>query len=363
MESFVKTVKLAQDAGAKTINITYWSGPTPEKMEAFADLMYDLLVNRKLTAAREVTLQNEPNGESYKVDLVRYKACYDKLDEILKAKGIREKIRIVGGDLVQNNQQSWFDFLTTNMTKSLDGYSFHAYWDDNDTLKPIIRLTSVAEIAKAFSGEAKKPVYITEYGVRGSIRPAGDPKKDPGYLTGTMIPISTTTTSAIQNALFQINGMNLGFAGFIRWDCYKAKFDNGSQYYSCIGSAKDGYPLFPLYYMTYLFTHTSAPGWQVVKTSTDVNVRNTFVVSAIKERKGENQTVYAINVANKAINFSVGGLTPNQKYDVYSFNSDGKGSLKKESALTTNLSGIISGIAGAKTLLAITTVPVADVQW
>jgi hypothetical protein len=363
MESFIKTVKLAQDAGAKTINITYWSGPTPEKMEAFADLMYDLIVNRKLTAAREITLQNEPNGNPHKFDLVRYKACYDRLDEILKAKGIRDKIRMVGGDLVYNEQKYFFDFLTTNMTKSLDGYSFHAYWDDNDTLKPITRLTSVAEIANAFSGEAKKPVYITEYGVRGSIKPADDPKKDPGYLTGTMIPISTTTTSAMQNALFQINGMNLGFAGFIRWDCYKAKFDNGSQYYSCIGSANDGYPLFPLYYMTFLFTHTSAPGWQVVKTSSDVNVRNTFVVAAIKERKGKNQTVYAINVANKAINFSVGGLTPNRKYDVYSFNSDGKGSLKKEYALTANSTGTISGIAGAKTLLAITTVSAADVKW
>jgi hypothetical protein len=48
---------------------------------------------------------------------------------------------------------------------------------------------------------------------------------------------------------------------------------------------------------------------------------------------------------------------------VYSFNSDGKGSLKKEYALTANSTGTISGIAGAKTLLAITTVSAADVKW
>jgi hypothetical protein len=358
MESFIKTVKLAQDAGAATINITYWSGPTPEKMSAFANLMYELIVNRKLTSAREVTIQNEPNGHPGRIDLSRYKACYDKLDVELKAKGIRNRVRIVGGDLVSTDQKYWFDYMTANMTNSLDGYSFHAYWDDNDTIKPGFRLTSVANIAKGFTGQAVKPVYITEYGVRGSIKPAGDIMKDPGYLTGTMIPISRTTTSALQNALFQINGMNLGFAGFIRWDCYKAKFDRGSQYYSCIGSAKDGYPLYPLYYMTYLFTHTCEPGWQVVKTSSGVDVHNTFVASAIKDVSGNNQTVYVINTGRKSTQFSMGGLTPNRKYNVYSFNSDGKGELKIESVITSSASGAISGNADANTLLAITTMKV-----
>lgn len=355
MDSFVKTVKLAQDAGAATINITYWSRATPEKMPAFGDLIYDLIVNRKLTAVREITIQNEPNGNPGKISLPAYKAYYAKLDEVLKAKGIRDKIRIVGGDLVYNDQEMWFDYLTNNMADILDGYSCHIYWDDNDSLKPVNRLTSVADIAKTFTGKAKKPVYITEYNVRGSKRPEGDPMRLPGYLTGTTIPMTTTTICAMQNALFQINGMNLGFAGFIRWDCYKAKYDNGVQYHSCIGSGADGYPLYPVYYMTWLFTHTCKPGWEVVKTSSSVDARNTFVASAIKDASGKEQTVYAINIAQKSTPYSVKGLIPNKKYNVYSFNTNNSGRLKKESSVTADAAGTIKGIAMPKSLLAITT--------
>ncbi len=358
MDSFIKTVKLAQDAGASIINITFWSRATPEKMPPFADLIYDLIVNKKYTAVREITLQNEPNGNPGKIALPAYKAYYAKLDEALKAKGIRDKIRIVGGDLVYNDQQMWFDYLTTNMADILDGYSFHAYWDDNDTLKPYTRLTSVANIARSFSRIANKPVYITEYGVRGSVKPADDPMKDPGYLTGTKIPISRTTTSALQNALFQVNGMNLGFAGFIRWDCYKAKFDRGVQYYSCIGSAKDGYPLYPMYYMTYLFTHTSQPGWQVVQTSSPVDPKNTLAVSAMKNKSSTMQTVYAVNTKSKSQEYVISGLTPKRKYSVYSFNSDGKGIFTKENTINADALGTIKGTINSSSVLAITTVKI-----
>lgn len=355
MNSFVKTVRLAQDAGAKTINITYWSGAVPEKMKAFADLLYELLVVRKMTAAREVTIQNEPNGEPGRFELGRYKACYENLDKALKERGIREKIRIVGGDLVSTDQAKWFNYLSRNMSHLMDGYSFHAYWDDNDSIKPFVRLTSVADITGAFPEGARKPVFVTEYGVRGSNKPAGDQRKDPGYLTGTTTPISTTTVSAMQNALFQISGMNLGFAGFIRWDCYKAKYDKGSQYYSCIGSGTDGFPLYPLYYMTYLFTHTSAPGWQVVQTSSAVKLQNRLAVSAIKDVSGKHQTIYAINTAGKEATFSITGLTPGRKYRLFSFNKEGNGRLGEEKPLVADNLGGIKGRVSAHTLIAITT--------
>jgi hypothetical protein len=280
------------------------------------------------------------------------------LDEELKARGIRDKIRIVGGDLVYNDQQMWFDYLTNNMADILDGYSSHIYWDDNDPVKPVERLTSIASIAKTFTGKAKKPIYITEYNVRGSKRPEGDPMRLPGYLTGTMIPITTTTISAMQNALFQINGMNLGFAGFIRWDCYKAKYDNGVQYHACIGSGTDGYPLYPVYYSTYLFTHTCQPGWEIVKTSSSVDARNSFVAAAIKDVSGKKQTVYAINMAPKPTSYTLLGFTPNKKYNVYSFNNDGKGRLKKESSMKATQAGVIEGVAPSNSLLAITTLNV-----
>jgi hypothetical protein len=130
MESFAKTVKLAQDAGATTINITYWHTATAARMSAFADVLKGLIAGQGLTAVKEVTIQNEVN--STKMTMDDYKACYASLDTALVARGIRGQVKFVGGDLVQTNQQSWFTYMASNMSDLLAGYSSHIYWDDND---------------------------------------------------------------------------------------------------------------------------------------------------------------------------------------------------------------------------------------
>lgn len=347
MDSFIKTVKLAQDAGATTINITFWHTATPEQMPAFAQVLYDLVVNHNFTAVKEVTIQNEPNSTSMTTD--QYKSCYTSLDLALTSLNIRNQMRFAGGDLVSTNQLTWFSFMGSNMNDLLSGYSCHIYWDDNDMAKPVSRLTEVSSMVNNL-GSGKKPVTVTEYGVRGGDK-TGVP--DPGNLTGTTTPVSQTTVSALQNALFQINGLNLGFAGFIRWDCYKAKYDNGTQYYSCIGSGADGYPLYPLYNMTYLFTHTSEPGWKVISTSGSNQLA--LVAAAMTNSNGAEQTVYAVNMKSSQVIYSLAGLNPNKKYNVYSFNGDAKGGLKLESPLTSNNEGIGLDTLRSKTLIAITT--------
>jgi hypothetical protein len=347
MNSFIKTVKLAQDAGATTINITFWHTATAAQMPAFADVLKELIVRQGLSAVKEVTIQNEPNSTSMTMDT--YKACYVALDNALNNLGIRNQIHFVGGDLVQTNQQDWFTYMGTNMSDLLSGYSSHIYWDDNDASKPITRLTGIADIVKGLS-TAIKPVYITEYGVRGGSK-TGVP--DPGNLTGTTTPISQTTVSAMQNALFQINGLNSGFAGFIRWDCYKAKYDNGSQYFSCIGSGTDGYPLYPLYYMTWLFTHTSQAGWQVVSTNPGT-VNSGVVVASMTNSNASEQTIYVINTSSHNVTYSLGGLIPNKRYIVCSFNNKGNGQLEKL-YVTSGNDGTVRQIGIPNSLVAITT--------
>ena len=347
MSSFVKTVKLAQDAGATTINITFWHTSTPEEMPAFADVLKDLIVTRGLSSVKEVTIQNEPNSTSMTMDY--YKSCYTALDQALKTLGIRNKINFVAGDLVQTNQQAWFSYMGANMSDLLSGYSSHMYWDDNDASKPITRLTEVANMVKGL-GTAQKPVYITEYGVRGGNK-TGAP--DPGYLTGSSTPISQTTVSAMQNALFQINGLNLGFSGFVRWDCYKAKYDNGVQYFSCIGSGTDGYPLYPLYYMTWLFNHTAEPGWQVVSSSPAVGDNKPIVAAALTSSNASEQTVYVMNKSSSQVTYTVRGLIPNKKYTVCSFNKSGNGQLEKIE-VTAGSDGTVRNTVMPNSLVAIT---------
>jgi hypothetical protein len=333
MESFVKTVKLAQDAGASAINITYWHTATPEEMPQFAGVIYDLLINKKLTAVTEITVQNEPNSTTMSQDV--YHECYLSLDQSLKTLGIRDRIEFIGGDLVQTNQESWFNFMGAKMNTLLAGYSTHVYWDDNDAAKPVNRLTEVISFAKGL-GSSSKPVYVTEYGVRGGNK-TGAPT--PGYLTGTSTLVSQTTTSALQNALFQINGLNLGFSGFIRWDCYKAKYDNGTQYFSCIGSGTDGYPLYPLYYMTWLFTHTSRPGWKVVESRHENNPLK--YVAAMTDQEGMNLTLYALNKSNGLLPFAIGGLPPGKSFRQLVWNKDQDGKLVKMTDAVSDEKGVI----------------------
>ena len=351
MSSFVSTVKLAQDAGATSINITYWHTASAALMPAFATVLNDLIVNHGLTAVNQVTIQNEPNSTSMTMD--SYKACYASLDQALTTLGIRSKIKFVGGDLVETNQQSWFSYMAGNMNDLLAGYSSHIYWNDNDAAKPVTRLTGVAAIVNGL-GAGVKPVYITEYGVRGS-NTAGLP--DPGDLTGTTTPISQTVTSALENALFQVNGLNLGFAGFSRWDCYKAKYDGGEQYYSCIGSGTDGYPLYPLYYMTCLFTRSCQPGWEIVKTTQGNNKAE--AVAVMQDKTGQNMTVYAVNSSNGSYPFVIGGLPAKKSFHVLAWNNDQQGKIGVLADAATDEKGVLRLTLPAQSVVAATTLAVA----
>jgi hypothetical protein len=350
MSSFVNTVKLAQDAGATTINITYWHTATAALMPAFAGVLNDLITNHGLTAVNQVTIQNEVNSTSMTMD--DYKACYTSLDQALKTLGIRNLIKFVGGDLVETNQQTWFTYMAANMSDQRAGYSSHIYWNDNDAAKPVTRLTGVVAVVNGL-GAGIKPMYITEYGVRGS-NTTGLP--DPGDLTGTMTPISQTTTSALENALFQVNGLNLGYGGFVRWDCFKAKYDGGVQYYSCIGSGTDNYPLYPLYYMTALFTRTCQPGWSVVKTVQGGNADK--AVAVMQDKTGQNMTLYAVNKTNGTASFVVGGLPAKKSFHVFAWNNDLQGKIGKLADAATNEKGVLPLSLPAQSVVAVTTLAV-----
>ncbi|HEY4290282.1 MAG TPA: hypothetical protein VGN00_24450 [Puia sp.] len=350
MSSFVSTVKLAQDAGATSINITYWHTANASLMPAFAGVLNDLIVNHGLTAVNQVTIQNEVNSTAMTMD--DYKACYTSLDQALKTLGIRNNIKFVGGDLVETNQQSWFSYMAANMSDLLSGYSSHIYWNDNDAAKPVTRLTGITSIVNGL-GSSVKPVYLTEYGVRGGTT-AGAP--DPGYLTGTTTPISQTVTSALENALFQVDGLNLGFAGFSRWDCYKAKYDGGAQYYSCIGSGTDGFPTYPLYYMTCLFTRSCQPGWSIVKTTQGNNASE--AVAVLQDKTGQNRTVYAVNKSNGLYPFVIGGLPATTTFHVLAWNNDQQGKLGKLADVVTDDKGVLRVSLPAQSAVAVTSLSV-----
>ena len=78
----------------------------------------------------------------------------------------------------------------------------------------------------AIPEEQRRPLYITEFGVRGLGTFEGETSFEPGFWPdGT--PMSATNAAAFQQAWFNIRAAQLGFSGTVKWDVYPAKYDAG----------------------------------------------------------------------------------------------------------------------------------------
>jgi len=166
----------------------------------------------------------------------------------------------MGGDLVGTTsplgqtQLDWFQYMASHMGDLLDAWSVHVYWNFWDSGKIDRRLR--AEVRTIFStipAPERRPLYVTEFGVRGVATFEGETNFSPGlWPNGTAI--EQTTTAAFQEAWFMIRAAQLGFAATAKWDVYAAKYDAGTQDYSAIGLGAAGWPLRPVYRVLQLLT-------------------------------------------------------------------------------------------------------------
>ncbi|MEO6434763.1 MAG: hypothetical protein ABIP55_03240, partial [Tepidisphaeraceae bacterium] len=210
-DSFIRTCRLAQRAGA-TINVTNWNGPwdEPEKqMAAFARTLEELVKKHQLSAIKYITVQNEVN--STKIPMEKYNLLYRTLDAEVKRRGLRERIKIISGDLVGENQQAWFKNIGQNLAEVSDGYSIHVYWDYWDTAKLERRIGEVPGIVASLPAGQQRPLYVTEFGVRGRRM---EPRVEPGlHDDGT--PIGLKPLTAMQLAWFQMEALNRGYVATV----------------------------------------------------------------------------------------------------------------------------------------------------
>jgi hypothetical protein len=348
MQSFVRTVLLAQSAGT-TINVT-WQGGTLSvaagTVQKFANVLIDLVRNRGVTNLRWLTLQNEPNRT--RITMEQYEAQYRELDPFIQS--IRGQVRYMGGDLVRGpdvgapNQDAWFQYLATHMSDLLDAYSIHVFWDYWDTQKLVDRLTEVRAIVAALPQTARKPLYVAEYGVRGQRTFNGAAAGDPGvWDDGT--PITQTNVSAFQHAWFDILAAELGYAGTSKWDSYFGKYDNSTQAYYMIGPPQDGWPLYPLYNFVQLVTTIVKSGWSTV--TVDSVAGTTRLLAAYVGKEGQ-RTVLGLDTAGAQLNaastilvsYSVGGLQPSQNYSLAVWDEAGDGKTGPAKTVATDASGV-----------------------
>jgi len=359
MQSFVRTVQFAQSTGTD-INIT-WQGGTFQP-QPFADLLLDLVRNKGITHLKWVTLQNEPNRT--RITMQAYEQQYRDLDPLIQS--IRGQVKYMGGDLTRGpdtgapNQDVWFQYLATHMSDILDAYSIHVFWDYWDTQKLVERLTEVRAIVDALPQKARKPVYVTEYGVRG-LRTFNDaPTVDPGvWEDGT--PITQTNISAFQHAWFDVLAAGLGYMGTSKWDTYYGKYDNGTQAYYLIGAPQNGWPLYPMYNLLQLFTTTVKRGWQVVATD---SVPDTSRLVASYLGKKKQLTVIGLDSAGALLNtgttitssYSIAGFPPSKPVNLLIWNANADGLVAPRQVVKADANGVVGVTIAQQSVFVLTTV-------
>jgi hypothetical protein len=362
MQSFIRTVQFAQSTGTD-INIT-WQGGTLQPQK-FADVLLDLVRNRGITHLRWLTLQNEPNRT--RMTMEAYEKQYRDLDPLIQS--IRGQVKYMGGDLVRGpdtgapNQDVWFQYLAAHMSDILDAYSIHVFWDYWDTQKLVDRLTEVRAIVDALPENARKPIYVAEYGVRGLRTFNGAPQVDPGvWQDGT--PITQTNISAFQHAWFDVLAADLGYLGTSKWDSYYGKYDNGTQAYYVIGAPQSGWPLYPMYNLLQLFTTTVKRGWEVVSLD---SVPDTSRILAAYVGKKKQLTVIGLDTAGAQLNagvptataYSIAGFPPSKPVNLLIWNANADGLVAPKQTVTADANGVVNVSISQHAVFVLTTVRLA----
>ena len=379
--SFVRAVKLAQLAGA-TINITWQSGKLltsqdrDRSMTRFANVLDALVTTSHVTNLRWVTIQNEPNspvpkGHVKEVTPERLGACYRTLDRLLTKRGLRKQIRFMGGDLIEGSSdpksslhhKKWFEHMSRSLAGILDGYSAHAYWNYDDVARFHDRLEDTRRIVDGLTNP--KPLFMTEYGVRGKNR-RPNTADDPGdFQSGAVkTPLRKTNVAAFQHAWFQIRAAQLGYAGTIKWDCFFGRYDRGKQAYYAIGApgpGPQGWKLYPMYYLLRLFTMTTEAGWRVLAIKS--NVANSKKHLAAFAGKGSELTIVGLDERGALLNgrsaegvsYSIGGLPVGASFTLVLWNRAGGGKLVSADPVTADATGTATVTAPLQSVFALTT--------
>lgn len=393
MDSDYKTVELAQKAGAD-INITWWFLTHPSNkltteqaetyidtdMQDFAMTVNDLVKNHGITAIKELTVQNEPDSVGYiKSNMVLYEYAYRRLDFYLKEDGIRDQIKLVGGDLVLNGQAPFFLYMAQHMDDVLDGWSEHIYWNYYDAGYMITRLNGILAYMNTLKSEGynTKPLSITEYGVRGYKTHNGVALKDAdpyrkgalvataaGYYVnpdGSLTPISETNVAAYEQAWFNMASVNDGFIGMSKWDFFRAQYDFSYQDFSLIGYlfnpalGQDRWPLRPAYYMEWLMANTTGQHWQVLGYN---GASGAKLITPFRGPHGE-LTLFVMSTDKAASSVTVGDLPRGTEFRVLDWNGEGTGKVTDGGRVNAGGTGAVTVQIPADGMIALTTAHIA----
>ena len=197
--------------------------------------------------------------------------------------------------------------------------------------------------------KGRKPIYVTEYGVRG-IYTGG--KDQPGHLRdGT--PVGDSNVNAFQHGWFNALSSQLGIKGAISWDAYSGGPGNQFGKFGMIADGHSDFRLKPSYFLTELFTHAMKPGWSAVHVA---QAGKGELVTAFTGPRGES-SVLALNQGATDKPFTFEGLKPGTTYHVASWNRRGGGGLAGEKDVVVSRAGTVSVAVPKGGVLALSTEP------
>ena len=387
LASFYRVVQLAHEAGA-TINITYQTlarahtNPVPF-MDRFGAVIEDLIENRGYTSVRWVTLQNEPNSTANITPEV-----YNRVNRVfvaeLEERRLRDHVRLMGGDLLATNQRAWFRYIAENMNDILDAYSVHIYWSYWDIPQMELRLRDVRKIVtEELPAEARKPTYVSEFGVRGITNLVGKPSTPPNNWWEDGTEIRKTNVAAFQQLWFSIVAGQLGYTGAIKWDAYWGFYDGSSpnnQVFWMTGTAAEGWPLYPTWHALRLLLQTTQRGWQVLRVEPwqddDWKVFDASGARLLDQPEKEivgyagangELTLAGLDTHARNLNvvspetpaYSIGGLPPSTTFNLALWNANGNGEASLGGTVTTSPAGVARFDVPLHAAFSLTTVPVA----
>jgi hypothetical protein len=376
MLSFVRTVALARRAQAQ-INIT-WQGSSfafaMANMPRFADVLADLLTKGGTTSLW-LTLFNEPN--STRLTLAQYEQVYRLLADELSRRGVRDRVHFMGGDLVGTTsplgqtQVDWFRYMASRMGDLLDAWSVHVYWNFWDAGKIDRRL--LAEVRTIFStipAPQRRPLYVTEFGVRGVATFEGESNFAPGlWPDGT--PFEQVTAAAFQEAWFMMRAAQLGFSATAKWDLYAAAYDAAAQDYSAIGPAAASWPVRPVYRLLQLFIATTEPrGGSIVDVVPNPGADPAKLLTAYTS-PGGGVTILGLDTAGGAIGtvsddsvpYSIGGLPAHTPLRLVAWNADGTGTNLDIGYLDSGAAGTVAFSVPVHAVFALTSTSLVKPPW
>jgi hypothetical protein len=402
LDSFKHVVTLANEAGP-TIVIAYQSTASAKAnptlwMSRFADVLQDLIVNRGLANVRWVSIGNEPNtvnaAGNASITLPQYEALYRALDAQLRARGLRSHVGLIGGDLVQNTEDTpnghreWFDYMVTHMNDVLDAWSEHIYWNYDDPQRMEERLKDVSYLVhQELPESARKPTFLMEYGVRGYTSCGTQPNLKNAYYLPDCSDLRRMPLAAFHKLAFVIESAQLGFDAVSNWDLYWSTYDRtkANQSFWMIGPPEEGWALYPSYYAFQLLLQTTARGWQVLGvdpwTAADdaepIARQTTDPPTWLWDQPEQELTAYSgpdgqltivgldtngrelVAPNGVASDYSIGGLPPNTTLTLALWNATGDGTNSVGQTVTTGATGVARFSVPLQAAFVLTTVPVS----